>query len=114
MSLEYIKQIDLIYLVESHLNRRGKSAGHKWTRFICPFCRSFPPSLYVTNGDEQTRGNWFVCKKCNRRGDALAWMQAYRSKSLAEALAALRIGDNPHVRLVSGAQAEPTATNEKL
>jgi hypothetical protein len=110
MEANHIREIDLIALIESDLGT-GQAAGGKWTKFDCPFCkhirRDSKKYLLVTNGDEK-RGSWFVCKFCNKRGDALAWMREYRRLSHLDALAALRIGSNPNVRYRNTIKATPT------
>ena len=97
MSPDYVKEIDLIALIESDLGK-GESTGKKWVKFDCPFCkhirRDSKKFLLVTNGDEK-RGSYFVCKFCNKGGDALAWLKEYRRLSYFAALDYLR---GPYVR----------------
>ena len=63
MDIQNVGEIDLIFLIESHLGK-GLAAGNKWVKFNCPFCRHIRRDmkrfLLVTNGDEKS-GNWFVC-----------------------------------------------------
>lgn len=80
----FINDVDLIALVEKHLNIKGESTG-KWFRFNCPFCKNtrkgssneLKKFLLITNFSE-TGGSFFVCKFCGKRGNALEWMKAAR------------------------------------
>jgi len=93
---DIVKEIDLIALVESDLGA-GIFTG-KWVKFSCPFCkpirRDEKKCLLVTNGDAD-RGPWWVCKFCNKRGDAVAWLQSRRRMSFMDAMDYLR---GPSVR----------------
>lgn len=108
MTLETIPEIDLVYLIESHLGA-GESTG-KWTKFNCPFCRYIRRDskkyLLVTNEGERS---WFVCKFCGKRGDALTWMKEYRHLGTLDALEALRFGKNPNVRYRNSIEAIPAS-----
>lgn len=88
---EYVKEVDLIVLIEADLGK-GEITG-KWSKFNCPFCRSIRRDekkfLLVTNG-ESTRGGWWICKYCNKRGDALSWLKDYKRLSFQDTLRVLR------------------------
>lgn len=105
MMPDYVKEIDLVVLVESDLGS-GEITG-KWTKFNCPFCRSIRRNekkfLLVTNGDD-TRGGWWICKFCNKRGDALAWLKEKRRLNFQDAMKVLRITPIRNTR-----EAMPTA-----
>jgi hypothetical protein len=96
--------VDLIALVEADLG--GGEITGKWVKFNCPFCRSIRRDekkyLLVTNGDE-TRGGWWICKFCNKRGDVIAWLKDKRRLSFQDALDVLRMAPIRNAR-----QAVPT------
>ena len=102
---EFVKEIDLVSLIESDLGT-GEFTG-KWTKFNCPFCRAIRRDekkfLLVTNGDEK-RGGWWICKFCNKRGDALAWLKDYRRLNFQDSLSVLRTAPRRNAR-----EAMPTA-----
>ena len=93
---DFVKEIDLIALIESDLGK-GESTG-KWVKFDCPFCkhirRDSKKFLLVTNGDKNN-GSGYVCKFCNKGGDALSWLKEHRHMSYFAALDYLR---GPYVR----------------
>lgn len=87
---EYVKEVDLVYLISRDLGA-GVDTG-KWTKFTCPFCRHLQRKevktfLLVTNEGER---GFFFCKMCNRKGDALSWLRDYRRLSTMDALRVLR------------------------
>lgn len=109
LDFQIIGDIDLIALVEKHLNTKGESTG-KWTRFNCPFCRSarrrssneLKKFLLVTNFSD-AGGSYFVCKFCGKKGNALDWMQAARPYySLQENL--------DHLKTVKRREVQPVPT----
>ena len=91
MSFEFVKEIDLVHLIEADLGV-GETTG-KWVKWNCPFCkhirRDSKKYLLVTNGDEK-RGSGFVCKFCNKGGDALVWLKNYRHLTTLQAIDYLR------------------------
>ena len=93
---DFVKEIDLIALIESDLGK-GESTG-KWVKWDCPFCkhirRDSKKFLLVTNGDE-TRGGWWICKYCGKNGSAISWLKEKRRLSYFAALDYLR---GPYVR----------------
>ena len=93
---DYVKEIDLIALIESDLGK-GESTG-KWVKFDCPFCkyirRDSKKFLLVTNGDKN-HGSGYVCKFCQKSGNALSYLKEKRRMSYFEALDYLR---GPYVR----------------
>ena len=102
---EFIKEIDLIQLIDKDLGK-GESTG-KWTKYDCPFCkhirRDSKKYLLVTNGTDKL-GSWFVCKFCNKRGDALVWLEKYRKMNITDALVYLR---GPYVQKRNAKQIQP-------
>lgn len=102
---EYVKEVDLVSLIEADLGV-GEITG-KWKKFNCPFCRSIRRDakkfLLVTNGDE-TRGGWWICKYCNKRGDSIVWLKDYRRLSFQDALRVIRTAP-----IRNGCEAMPTA-----
>lgn len=104
---DYVKEIDLIALVSSDLGA-GIDTGKKWRKFLCPFCRHLQRELktflLVTN--EGDRG-FYICKFCQRKGDAMQWLKDYRKLSHNAALDYLR---GPYVKQRSTTRAAvPTA-----
>lgn len=110
MDFDFVKEVDLIALITSHLGA-GESTG-KWSKWDCPFCkhirRDSRKYLLVTNGDEK-RGSGFVCKFCNKGGDAAAWLKLYKRMDTFQALSYLR---GPYVQRRNLRAAVPTATIE--
>lgn len=86
---ETVKEIDLVALISSDLGA-GMDTG-KWTKFLCPFCRHMQRELkyflLVTNEGDH---GFYICKSCNRKGDALQWLKDYRRMSTIDALQVLR------------------------
>jgi hypothetical protein len=103
MNTKTISEVDLIALISSDLSA-GMDTG-KWHKFICPFCRHMQKEikyfLLVTNEGERGR---YVCKFCNRSGDALQWLKDYRRMALSQALEYLR---GPYVQKRNARAAVP-------
>ena len=93
---DFVKEIDLIALIESDLGK-GESTG-KWVKWDCPLCkhirRDSKKFLLVTNGDEKL-GSGFVCKFCQKAGNGKTWLMEYRHMTSFQALDYLR---GPYVR----------------
>ncbi len=79
-----LSQIDLVALIEADLGQpRHKS--DRWVMWLCPFHPDKKtPSLAVN----LKKGYWH-CYGCNRSGNALTWLCAYRKMETKEALNAL-------------------------
>jgi hypothetical protein len=105
MSFEFVREIDLVHLIESDLGA-GVDTG-KWKKFLCPFCRHLQRELktFLLATNTGAKGFWF-CKFCNRKGDALAWLKDYRRMSTESALAYLR---GPYVKFRNAREVMPAA-----
>ncbi len=72
LQFDFVCEMDLIQLIDSDLGQ-GESTG-KWVKYDCPFCkpirRDSKKYLLVPNGNEKL--GRFICKFCNKKGDALA------------------------------------------
>ncbi len=85
-------QIDCRNLVEHDLGK-PKKRGSSYSTYKCPLHHETKGYSLVVYAD-----HWHCFGKCQRGGDAIAWMQVYHQLSFHEACERLVSGDRPQVK----------------
>lgn len=91
-------RVDCRDLIEHDLGK-PRSRGSGYSTYRCPLHHETKGCSLVVYAD-----HWYCFGKCQRGGDAIAWMQEYHRLSFHEACQRLTAGDLPPVRQAQSPQ----------